>query len=98
MWFKQKTDYEMGISDWSSDVCSSDRERDPDDHRQAQRAEPAVTIDHARDQARGEPHYRDRKNQPEDEDRGMIARRARDPENIVEAHADRKSTRLNSSH
>src|SRR3546814_992538 len=22
--FKQKTEYEMGISDWSSDVCSSD--------------------------------------------------------------------------
>src|SRR3546814_3947078 len=24
--FKQKTAYEMGISDWSSDVCSSDLE------------------------------------------------------------------------
>src|SRR3546814_9867366 len=23
-WFKQKTAYEMRISDWSSDVCSSD--------------------------------------------------------------------------
>src|SRR3546814_11947216 len=23
-WFKQKTDYELRISDWSSDVCSSD--------------------------------------------------------------------------
>src|SRR3546814_10876637 len=32
--FKQKTAYEMRISDWSSDVCSSDLEhRDPDpDH------------------------------------------------------------------
>src|SRR3546814_4783908 len=32
--FKQKTAYEMRISDWSSDVCSSDltywREQDPD--------------------------------------------------------------------
>src|SRR3546814_5151499 len=28
--FKQETDYEMRISDWSSDVCSSDR---PDEHR-----------------------------------------------------------------
>src|SRR3546814_8635854 len=27
--FKQKTAYEMRISDWSSDVCSSDLERDP---------------------------------------------------------------------
>src|SRR3546814_2710863 len=26
--FKQKTAYEMPISDWSSDVCSSDLERD----------------------------------------------------------------------
>src|SRR3546814_2981905 len=25
--FKQKTAYEMRISDWSSDVCSSDRDR-----------------------------------------------------------------------
>src|SRR3546814_10288374 len=34
--FKQKTAYEMRISDWSSDVCSSDL-RDPrdDDQRQA---------------------------------------------------------------
>src|SRR3546814_8199665 len=27
--FKQKTAYEMRISDWSSDVCSSDLNRDP---------------------------------------------------------------------
>src|SRR3546814_8534938 len=29
--FKQKTAYEMRISDWSSDVCSSDLQDDPDD-------------------------------------------------------------------
>src|SRR3546814_10600189 len=29
--FKQKTAYEMRISDWSSDVCSSDLTRPPDD-------------------------------------------------------------------
>src|SRR3546814_5587081 len=29
--FKQKTAYEMRISDWSSDVCSSDLRRDPAD-------------------------------------------------------------------
>src|SRR3546814_16741049 len=28
--FKQKTAYEMRISDWSSDVCSSDLETEPD--------------------------------------------------------------------
>src|SRR3546814_3160844 len=31
--FKQKTAYDMRISDWSSDVCSSDL-GDADDHRQ----------------------------------------------------------------
>src|SRR3546814_2450220 len=30
--FKQKTAYEMRISDWSSDVCSSDLGADPDHH------------------------------------------------------------------
>src|SRR3546814_21115989 len=34
--FKQKTAYEMRISDWSSDVCSSDLARsDPADQRHA---------------------------------------------------------------
>src|SRR3546814_10432081 len=28
VFFKQKTSYEMRISDWSSDVCSSDLRRD----------------------------------------------------------------------
>src|SRR3546814_3693327 len=35
--FKQKTAYEIRISDWSSDVCSSDLVRDPhaaDQHRE----------------------------------------------------------------
>src|SRR3546814_5017368 len=31
--FKQKTAYEMRISDWSSDVCSSDLVIDPVHHR-----------------------------------------------------------------
>src|SRR3546814_18197278 len=31
--FKQKTAYEMRISDWSSDVCSSDLLRRQPDHR-----------------------------------------------------------------
>src|SRR3546814_6926330 len=29
LFFKQKTAYELRISDWSSDVCSSDLLRDP---------------------------------------------------------------------
>src|SRR3546814_10877822 len=32
--FKQKTAYEMRISDWSSDVCSSDLDRHQDDQRE----------------------------------------------------------------
>src|SRR3546814_1382231 len=32
--FKQKTAYEMRISDWSSDVCSSDLDAVPQGHRQ----------------------------------------------------------------
>src|SRR3546814_6281028 len=32
--FKQKTAYEMRISDWSSDVCSSDLRREARRHRQ----------------------------------------------------------------
>src|SRR3546814_9450931 len=31
--FKQKTAYEMRISDWSSDVCSSDLIREPRRHQ-----------------------------------------------------------------
>src|SRR3546814_14839563 len=33
--FKQKTAYEMRISDWSSDVCSSDLQRRDDRHHRA---------------------------------------------------------------
>src|SRR3546814_5478139 len=36
--FKQKTAYDMRISDWSSDVCSSYLERDGDEMRVADRA------------------------------------------------------------
>src|SRR3546814_4152365 len=46
--FKQKTAYEMRISDWSSDVCSSDlipfRGRDGP-RRNADRAQTAVAAD-----------------------------------------------------
>src|SRR3546814_1821081 len=39
--FKQKTAYEMRISDWSSDVCSSDlRRRDPGDAARHRRTLP----------------------------------------------------------
>src|SRR3546814_4976244 len=37
--FKQKTAYEMRISDWSSDVCSSDLYLDGPDHARARPAQ-----------------------------------------------------------
>src|SRR3546814_3582246 len=48
--FKQKTAYEMRISDWSSDVCSSDLQH-PQHH-------PDVTISQIAPQQAGK-HYRD---------------------------------------
>src|SRR3546814_17925104 len=41
LFFKQKTAYEMRISDWSSDVCSSDL---PDRHRLAMRRERGAQL------------------------------------------------------
>src|SRR3546814_18852935 len=42
--FKQKTAYEMRISDWSSDVCSSDLEHRGDPVRVSQHAEVEVDL------------------------------------------------------
>src|SRR3546814_2309176 len=65
--FKQKTAYEMRISDWSSDVCSSDlhrveiierqlvqplRARSPDPRVVHQYVDAAETLDHRREQGR----------------------------------------------
>src|SRR3546814_4135594 len=54
--FKQKTAYEMRISDWSSDVCSSDLRGDPGlsthcsvDPLQEEGVVPLVVIDGNRD-------------------------------------------------
>src|SRR3546814_8193250 len=44
--FKQKTAYEMRISDWSSDVSSSDLQTVPRRHSQQQR----FAVDHAQSQ------------------------------------------------
>src|SRR3546814_7967966 len=109
--FKQKTAYEMRISDWSSDVCSSDLEELAVDAlildavsdrpaRRVRRIELAVGIARAEAQSR-RPLARI-------DDAIGAARavaRGRDRlEHVVEAAADlrtagdRKSTRLNSSH
>src|SRR3546814_8907672 len=59
--FKQKTAYEMRISDWSSDVCSSDLPEDADQRgRNAQRREELDQFDRRRrrgEDAAGEPHH-----------------------------------------
>src|SRR3546814_20601294 len=49
--FKQKTAYEMRISDWSSDVCSSDLVR----QRQIGDLEPAETDEH--EEGNGKGHF-----------------------------------------
>src|SRR3546814_2954820 len=43
--FKQKTAYEMRISDWSSDVCSSDLVDAAEDQLSTTRSEMQATID-----------------------------------------------------
>src|SRR3546814_5808436 len=61
---KQKTAYEMRISDWSSDVCSSDlgpdrhgvqREPEPAGHRRHRRGRQLMTTATAPHQAFGTP-------------------------------------------
>src|SRR3546814_1956479 len=52
--FKQKTAYEMRISDWSSDVCSSDLDG-PD------RADDASTGDHRVRSVQLQPEHPDRR-------------------------------------
>src|SRR3546814_5545285 len=80
--FKQKTAYEMRISDWSSDVCSSDLHlgRGPCRHGQADRRRGAG-ADRGTDALR---------RQAGADGAAAAERRA--------GEKDRKSTRLNSSH
>src|SRR3546814_8885103 len=87
--FKQKTAYEMRISDWSSDVCSSDLDRKTGAIQLAgnrywapelvELAGQAVTIRFDPEQLHAPIHVYDRAG------RFLVT-------------ADRKSTRLNSSH
>src|SRR3546814_9245391 len=88
--FKQKTAYEMRISDWSSDVCSSDlriapiRQSHFDDLVIKRAVDPRVesVADHAADV----------------EARVGAVGVAAEGERMVRTRQDRKSTRLNSSH
>src|SRR3546814_18588590 len=73
--FKQKTAYEMRISDWSSDVCSSDLEIDEQAERQIPErigvnagidARPAVRLPPPGDDTRRNPVYRGAREAPAD--------------------------------
>src|SRR3546814_7642265 len=91
--FKQKTAYEMRISDWSSDVCSSDlpadvADRDGEDDR----------PEHCRDRREADQQERDDGDQRAEVEAVGTGHR---PEALPPPHGDaqdRKSTRLNSSH
>src|SRR3546814_19145900 len=54
VFFKQKTAYEMRISDWSSDVCSSDL-LDPQQHCRCRDARPCRRLPRAGDGGGGVP-------------------------------------------
>src|SRR3546814_10690839 len=96
--FKQKTAYEMRISDWSSDVCSSDlarmsararrHEHQPVDAERRRLAGMLDRDDVGKDEAAIAVHRLDHFARP--------AERGDDQRRLVAQ--DRKSTRLNSSH
>src|SRR3546814_6684270 len=102
--FKQKTAYEMRISDWSSDVCSSDLEHVrlaaeiADDGRAGR---DRIVDDDPGAAGRGghlDPDLDDvAAHQPFGVGRLDDAHRAPDPVAGVERLPDRKSTRLNTS-
>src|SRR3546814_3833362 len=99
--FKQKTAYEMRISDWSSDVCSSDLLKQTVLLENLQRighVAPERVLPPLRDGAWG---YR-RKGRfsvryVEKKGKTLVGFREVDPRFVADI-GDRKSTRLNSSH
>src|SRR3546814_4118783 len=95
--FKPQAAYEMRISDWSSDVCSSDLWRVDDQIIRQDHAERLVADYRTR--------TRDRVTQAERLGLGHVHAThvlrcdvTDQAEQFVLARADRKSTRLNSSH
>src|SRR3546814_3661991 len=111
--FKQKTAYEMRISDWSSDVCSSDLERrrgDIDFGTDDDRRDAGQDIaDRTADAAGDDPHHQRGKgrNAPRQRLRRAEHGIGGEPDGVGPFEqlplppafgGDRKSTRLNSSH
>src|SRR3546814_1059454 len=112
--FKQKTAYEMRISDWSSDVCSSDLQPLVDDHHQPVDLA-AVAVDGifvpvlgiVREMRFLSEHRADARyleHQPLPADRALHRIGGQETPGLFgeveqdRARLDRKSTRLNSSH
>src|SRR3546814_10595871 len=94
--FKQKTAYEMLISDWSSDVCSSDLRNHETSDFQFLSALPSAAAP-----AQGATRAEDDGEAGEGAGRsvGETLRRQREGGGeVAERGLDRKSTRLNSSH
>src|SRR3546814_3955818 len=104
--FKQKTAYEMRISDWSSDVCSSDLilghgiVQRLDQHRGRRVAENEMAIavapvQMAASHLRIDHQHRACAAEPHRVDRSLDTESGRGAGHV---HVDRKSPRLNSSH
>src|SRR3546814_6483855 len=81
--FKQKTAYEMRISDWSSDVCSSDLQGSGDDARRDLRRARSAPADAGADEHRQPSRQASRRRRAGSRDvnsrRAMPAYRARSP-------------------
>src|SRR3546814_5584817 len=108
--FKQKTAYEMRISDWSSDVCSSDLVPDGDP-----KAEQAMLLKIASQPVSGESTYSTGADVSRFQRSSVPGKAESGAQSMADAAggipvgkavitgpvvrvADRKSTRLNSSH
>src|SRR3546814_6651881 len=99
--FKQKTAYDMRISDWSSDVCSSDlaasRSRADGPHGREWTRDSLQHSHQIDDREDADPH--DVEEVPEHRQAHDAALVGGDQPVPAELdHQDRKSTRLNSSH
>src|SRR3546814_8168045 len=102
--FKQKTAYDMRISDWSSDVCSSDLDRLGLGTLDEDLAVLGARTLEAADQRLGAVVHVETRVRPEIGDRLGLLLEHQHPVAVLERGAraiglvDRTSTRLNSSH
>ncbi len=63
-------------------------EGDVNDDGKSDIGDPALLLEHAPEQIGGDAHQRDRQQQAEGQDVGMLARGARDREHVVQRHRD----------